>query len=254
MKDYATNEAFREQDEGVHRPVHHGPPRDPADRVTLAKEEHLMRASLALLLTLVVSAAFSARIPAAQSRVGQTRLVPPRTTKPLDIYVVDVEGGNATLFVSPSGRIAAHRYRQRGRRARSETPVASWPRSRTPDSADRSSDHDALARRSLRRHGRAGLAYSDSRISSITARTSSRATRAMSFCRRRIRSSTPRRSTPLPNRATGLPSRASTCAWSPRPARRSRRRCPAPAARIRTARISSPETTTPRTRNRSGPT
>src|SRR5262245_31180716 len=26
-----------------------------------------------------------------------------RTGKPLDIYVVDVEGGNATLFVSPSG-------------------------------------------------------------------------------------------------------------------------------------------------------
>lgn len=29
---------------------------------------------------------------------GQTR-----TSKGLDIYVVDVEGGNATLFVTPSG-------------------------------------------------------------------------------------------------------------------------------------------------------
>jgi hypothetical protein len=26
-----------------------------------------------------------------------------RTSKTLDIYVVDVEGGNATLFVAPSG-------------------------------------------------------------------------------------------------------------------------------------------------------
>ena len=31
--------------------------------------------------------------PAAQTRAGRT----------LDIYVIDVEGGNATLFVSPSG-------------------------------------------------------------------------------------------------------------------------------------------------------
>src|ERR1700694_3396093 len=48
-----------------------------------------MRASRLFLLTLVLSAAF----PAAQTR----------TAKTLDIYVVDVEGGNATLFVSPSG-------------------------------------------------------------------------------------------------------------------------------------------------------
>src|SRR5687767_15721784 len=33
-----------------------------------------------------------------QSLAAQTR-----TGKPLDIYVVDVEGGNATLFVAPSG-------------------------------------------------------------------------------------------------------------------------------------------------------
>jgi len=48
-----------------------------------------MRASTALLLAL----AFSVALPAAQTR----------TAKTLDIYVVDVEGGNATLFVSPSG-------------------------------------------------------------------------------------------------------------------------------------------------------
>ena len=48
-----------------------------------------MRAARSLLLALALSAALSA----AQSR----------TAKSLDIYLVDVEGGNATLFVSPSG-------------------------------------------------------------------------------------------------------------------------------------------------------
>ena len=41
----------------------------------------------------VVALAFLVVSPAAQTRAGKT----------LDIYVVDVEGGNATLFVSPSG-------------------------------------------------------------------------------------------------------------------------------------------------------
>src|SRR6059036_588519 len=48
-----------------------------------------MRASIALSLALALSAMF----PAEQTR----------TAKTLDVYVVDVEGGNATLFVAPSG-------------------------------------------------------------------------------------------------------------------------------------------------------
>jgi beta-lactamase superfamily II metal-dependent hydrolase len=48
-----------------------------------------MRVSMALLLALALSAVVST----AQSR----------TAKTLDVYVVDVEGGNATLFVSPAG-------------------------------------------------------------------------------------------------------------------------------------------------------
>src|SRR5688500_13855257 len=44
-------------------------------------------------LTVVVFLAGVVVSPAAQTRAGKT----------LDIYVVDVEGGNATLFVSPSG-------------------------------------------------------------------------------------------------------------------------------------------------------
>ncbi len=51
-----------------------------------------MRVSMVLLLVLAV-AALAAAFPPAQNR----------TSKPLDIYVIDVEGGNATLFVSPSG-------------------------------------------------------------------------------------------------------------------------------------------------------
>jgi competence protein ComEC len=48
-----------------------------------------MRASVALLSALAVAMAF----PAAQTRAAKT----------LDVYVVDVEGGNATLLVAPSG-------------------------------------------------------------------------------------------------------------------------------------------------------
>jgi competence protein ComEC len=48
-----------------------------------------MRASTAVLLALALAVV----VPAAQTR----------TAKPLDVYVVDVEGGNATLFVSPAG-------------------------------------------------------------------------------------------------------------------------------------------------------
>src|ERR1700691_4051972 len=43
--------------------------------------------------TLVAIAMFACAVAAAQTRVSKT----------LDIYVVDVEGGNATLFVAPSG-------------------------------------------------------------------------------------------------------------------------------------------------------
>ncbi len=51
-----------------------------------------MRVSV-ILLSVLTLAVFVVALPAAQSR----------TAKPLDIYVIDVEGGNATLFVSPSG-------------------------------------------------------------------------------------------------------------------------------------------------------
>jgi len=54
-----------------------------------------MRVSIVSMVLLVVLSflVLEAASPAAQSR----------TSKSLDIYVIDVEGGNATLFVSPSG-------------------------------------------------------------------------------------------------------------------------------------------------------
>ncbi len=48
-----------------------------------------LRTALSIAVVVVLTASFS---------ISQTR-----TTKTLDIYVVDVEGGNATLFVPPSG-------------------------------------------------------------------------------------------------------------------------------------------------------
>jgi beta-lactamase superfamily II metal-dependent hydrolase len=54
--------------------------------------EAAMRVSV-ILLSVLALAVFVVALPAAQRR----------TSKPLDIYVIDVEGGNATLFVSPSG-------------------------------------------------------------------------------------------------------------------------------------------------------
>src|ERR1700740_3603388 len=56
-----------------------------------------MRAKTLLKTTTTISAAFTAFILGAGPSAAQTR-----TT--LDIYVIDVEGGNATLFVSPSGQ------------------------------------------------------------------------------------------------------------------------------------------------------
>jgi len=44
-------------------------------------------------LSLVLAAAFGSSLAGAQTR----------TSKTLDIYVIDVEGGNSTLFVAPSG-------------------------------------------------------------------------------------------------------------------------------------------------------
>ncbi len=53
-----------------------------------------------------------------------------RTT--LDVYVVDVEGGNATLFVAPSGEFSLSIPGTSALRPRCATPSASCRRPATP--------------------------------------------------------------------------------------------------------------------------
>ena len=61
--------------------------------------------------------------------------------KTLSIYVIDVEGGNAQLWVTPSGESVVidtgngYAEADKGRgRSRSVMPIASWPPSRMPAS------------------------------------------------------------------------------------------------------------------------
>ena len=74
----------------------------------------------------------------------------------LEIYLIDVEGGNATLFVSPSGQslLIDTGNGGAGRGPRRRPDHRRCPRRRA--AADRPPDHDALSRRSLRRDGGAG--------------------------------------------------------------------------------------------------
>ena len=55
-----------------------------------------------------------------------------RTQKTLDVYVIDVEGGNATLFVSPSGESLLIDTGNAGARLPPAMRAASWMRSKTP--------------------------------------------------------------------------------------------------------------------------
>ena len=80
-----------------------------------------MRSLVSLLLTVLVAAAI------ANYTAGQTR-----TSKSLDIYVVDVEGGNATLFVSPSGESVLIDTGNAGGTT-VEMRDASWTQRKTPD-------------------------------------------------------------------------------------------------------------------------
>ena len=118
-----------------------------------------MRVSIGSLVILALAVA----VP-----IGQTR------PKGLDIYVVDVEGGNATLFVSPSGESVLIDSGNGGAAATRDADrimAAVKDAGLTPD---RQSDHHALARRSLRRDGRARRRASRFASSSTTAATCSR--------------------------------------------------------------------------------
>ena len=65
----------------------------------------------------------------------------------LDIYVVDVEGGNATLFVTPSGELVLIDTGNTGDLAAKRDVVANYGSySRCAPGPDRSSDPDPLSR------------------------------------------------------------------------------------------------------------
>ena len=72
---------------------------------------------------LLTAAAGLAVLVAAGSAIAQTR-------NTLDIYIVDVEGGNATLFVAPSGESLLIDTGNYGPEARCAMPSASWRPSR----------------------------------------------------------------------------------------------------------------------------
>ncbi len=105
-------------------------------------------------LSLATALALPALIISLQGAAAQTR-----TT--LDIYVVDVEGGNATLFVSPSGESVLIDSGNVGAGGRARRRSHHGGGQGCRPHADRSSDHDALARRSFRRHGGAREAHPD---------------------------------------------------------------------------------------------
>ena len=116
----------------------------------------------------------------------------PVRTKPLQIYVVDTEGGKATLFVSPPGRSLLIDTGNPGGRDTDRIMEV------IADAGVKKIDYlitHALSRRSHRRHAGAGEADSDRDTSSITDRASKSASRSRDFSRR-TPSCTARRSTP----------------------------------------------------------
>ena len=107
--------------------------------------------------------------------------------KTLDIYVVDVEGGNATLFVAPSGESLLIDTGNGGAAAARDADRIMAAVKDAGLHADRSPDHDALARRSLRGDGRARRSHSDSRVHRSRPERAAERPRPTSSCRRPIR-------------------------------------------------------------------
>ena len=109
-------------------------------------------------------------------------------SKTLDIYVIDVEGGNATLFVSPSGESLLIDTGNAGAAAPRDAGRIMDCDQRRRASADRSSDHDALAWRSFWRPGRTGFQGSDPRVHRSRSERPARRRLRTTFSRRPIRS------------------------------------------------------------------
>jgi hypothetical protein len=82
-------------------------------------------------------------------------------TATLNIYVVDVEGGNATLFVSPSGESLLIDSGNAGATAAVRDAERIMAAAKDAGLTDRQLDHHALAWRPLRRDGRARGSHSN---------------------------------------------------------------------------------------------
>ncbi len=133
---------------------------------------------------------------------GTSDPVSAQTRTTLDIYVVDVEGGNATLFVTPSGESLLIDTGNTGPRRRCAMPRASWRRPRMPASRRSITSSSPTGTATISAAWRNSPSASRSSISSTTGRTSSRRPAPMNSWPRSIRNSSPRPSTPSPSRAT----------------------------------------------------
>src|ERR1051326_7682774 len=189
--------------------------------------EDSMRASLAILSALLLSTAYAA----AQQR----------TT--LDIYVTDVEGGNATLFVTPAGESVLIDTGNLNGAVRDVGRIMDA----VHDAGLTQIDHLILTHYHADHFGgmeESCRSESPSRNSSITGPMCSRAPARIGNGTS-IPSSMARPSTPSPRPATASRSRASTGALCRRPERLFRRpRFRAPTSQIRNAPNSSPSTIT----------
>ena len=196
------------------------------------------RRSLAFVSALALSVAF----PAAQTRAVKT----------LDIYVVDVEGGNATLFVSPSGEsllidtgnagAAAVRDAERIMAAVKDAGLAQIDHLIT---THWHGDHfGGMAELAARVPIRNFIDHGPNVQPAAAADEFLQKTYPQLFAKAKHTVAKPGMKIPV----AGLDVLVVT-----RPGRRSRQLSREPAGRIPTVRASSPERTTPRTRCRSGP-
>ena len=108
-----------------------------------ARGRHDMRAGAAALIVAVLTVAAFAQ---------------PRTAPSLNLYLIDVEGGNATLIVPPSGESLLIDTGNGGAAAVERCRPDHGRGARRRGHADRSPDHHAFPHRSHRRDGGAGRA------------------------------------------------------------------------------------------------
>ena len=104
------------------------------------------------------------RMLAVVAVVSFVAVVTAQMRRTLEIYLVDVEGGNATLFVAPSGESLLIDTGNGGAAASRDGDRIMAAVKRRRATPDRSPHHDALSRGSPWRHGEPGRPDSDRRV------------------------------------------------------------------------------------------